>query len=237
MRPSNRAAGELRPISLERNVARYAEGSCLVKFGSTHVLCTASLEDKPPLWLRGQGRGWITAEYGMLPRATHTRAKREASSGRPSGRTQEIQRLIGRSLRAVTNLQALGERQITIDCDVLQADGGTRTAAITGSWIALRDCLKWMHGRSIIKDHPLRDHVAAVSCGISNGEAVLDLDYEEDCAAGADANFVMTGAGQLVEVQATAEAALFSEAELLSMLALARTGIAKLVELQKSAIG
>jgi ribonuclease PH len=237
MRPSNRAAGELRPISLERNVARYAEGSCLVKFGNTHVLCTASLEDKPPAWLRGQARGWITAEYGMLPRSTHARMKREVSSGRPSGRTCEIQRLIGRSLRAVTNLQALGERQITLDCDVLQADGGTRTAAITGGWVALHDCLKWMHGRSIIKNHPLRDHVAAVSCGISNGEAVLDLDYEEDSSAETDANFVITGAGQLVEVQATAEAALFTNAQLQDLLTLAKEGIAKLVELQKSAIG
>jgi len=237
MRPSKRAAGEMRPVSLERNVARFAEGSCLVKFGSTHVLCTASLEDKPPMWLRGQGRGWITAEYGMLPRATHTRTRREISSGKPSGRTQEIQRLIGRSLRAVTNLPALGERQITIDCDVLQADGGTRTAAITGSWVALNDCLKWMHGRSIIKDFPLRDHVAAVSCGIANGEAVLDLDYEEDSAAETDANFVMTGGGHLVEVQATAEAAVFTEDQLQSLLALAKTGIAALVDLQKSAIG
>jgi ribonuclease PH len=237
MRSSNRAAGELRPISLERNVARYAEGSCLVKFGNTHVLCTASLEDKPPAWLRGQGRGWITAEYGMLPRSTHTRTKREVSSGRPSGRTCEIQRLIGRSMRAVTNLQALGERQITLDCDVLQADGGTRTAAITGGWVALYDCLKWMHGRSITKNHPLRDHVAAVSCGISNGEAVLDLDYEEDSSAETDANFVITGAGQLVEVQATAEAALFTDAQLQDLLSLAKAGIAKLVELQKSAIG
>lgn len=211
MRPSKRAAGEMRPVTLERNVARYAEGSCLVKFGNTQVLCTASLEDKPPMWLRGQGRGWITAEYGMLPRATHVRTKREVSSGRPSGRTQEIQRLIGRSLRAVTNLPAMGERQITIDCDVLQADGGTRTAAITGSWVALHDCLKWMHARSIIKDFPLRDHVAAVSCGITQGETVLDLDYEEDSSAEIDANFVMTGAGLLVEVQATAEAAVFSE--------------------------
>ncbi len=237
MRPSKRAAGELRPVSLERNVARYAEGSCLVKFGQTHVLCTASLEDKPPAWLRGQGRGWITAEYAMLPRATHTRTRREVTSGKPSGRTQEIQRLIGRSLRAVTNLQALGERQITLDCDVLQADGGTRTASITGAWVALHDCLKWMHGRSIIKDHPLRDHVAAISCGISNGEAVLDLDYEEDSAAETDANFVMTGAGSLVEVQATAEAAVFTEAQLQDLLALAKSGIAKLVELQKSAAG
>jgi ribonuclease PH len=236
MRPSKRAAGELRPVSLERNVARYAEGSCLVKFGQTHVLCTASLEDKPPPWLRGQARGWITAEYAMLPRATHTRTRREVTSGKPSGRTQEIQRLIGRSLRAVTNLPALGERQITLDCDVLQADGGTRTASITGAWVALHDCLKWMHGRSIIKDLPLRDHVAAVSCGISNGEAVLDLDYEEDSVAETDANFVMTGAGSLVEVQATAEAAVFTDAQLHDLIALAKIGIATLVELQKSAI-
>jgi ribonuclease PH len=236
MRPSHRATDELRPVTLERNVARYAEGSCLVRFGSTHVLCTASLEDKPPAWLRGQGRGWISAEYAMLPRATHTRTKREVASGKPSGRTQEIQRLIGRSLRAVTNLQALGERQITLDCDVLQADGGTRTAAITGAWVALHDCLKWMHGRSIVKEHPLRDHVAAISCGISNGTAVLDLDYEEDSAAETDANFVMTGKGSLVEVQATAEAAVFDDNQLLAMIALAKGGIAKLVELQKAAV-
>jgi ribonuclease PH len=236
MRPSKRAADELRPVTFERNVARYAEGSCLVKFGATHVLCTASLEDKPPAWLRGQGRGWVSAEYAMLPRATHTRTKREVASGKPSGRTQEIQRLIGRSLRAVTNLQALGERQITLDCDVLQADGGTRTAAITGAWVALHDCLKWMHGRSVIKDHPLRDHVAAVSCGISNGNVVLDLDYEEDSAAETDANFVMTGKGSLVEVQATAEAAVFDEGQLQALLALAKGGIAKLVELQKAAV-
>jgi ribonuclease PH len=236
MRPSKRAAGELRPVTLERKAARYAEGSCLVKFGETHVLCTASLEDKPPAWLRGQGRGWITAEYAMLPRATHTRTRRESASGKQSGRTHEIQRLIGRSLRAVTNLQALGERQITLDCDVLQADGGTRTASITGAWVALHDCLKWMHGRSIIRDHPLRDHVAAISCGISNGEAVLDLDYEEDSAAETDANFVMTGAGSLVEVQATAEAAVFTDAQLQELIALAKIGIGKLVELQKCAI-
>jgi ribonuclease PH len=236
MLPSQRAAGEMRPVSLERNVARFAEGSCLVKFGQTHVMCTASLEDKPPAWLRGQGRGWITAEYGMLPRATKTRTKREASAGRPSGRTQEIQRLIGRSLRAVTNLAAMGERQISIDCDVLQADGGTRTAAITGSWVALHDCLKWMHSRSIIKDFPLRDHVAAVSCGIAQGEPVLDLDYEEDSCAETDANFVMTGGGLLVEVQATAEGAAFTEAQLASLLALAKEGIAALVALQKTAI-
>jgi ribonuclease PH len=237
MRPSKRAYDELRPVTLERNVARYAEGSCLVKFGQTHVLCTASLEDKPPAWLRGQGRGWVSAEYAMLPRATHTRTRRESSSGKPSGRTQEIQRLIGRSLRAVTNLQALGERQITLDCDVLQADGGTRTASITGAWVALHDCLKWMHGRSIIKDHPLRDHVAAVSCGIAAGEALLDLDYEEDSVAETDANFVMTGSGALVEVQATAEAAVFNEAQLQAMLGLAKAGIRTLVQLQKATIG
>ena len=218
MRPSNRAPNALRPVSLERKVARYAEGSCLVKFGGTHVLCTASLEDKPPPWLRGQGRGWITAEYAMLPRATHTRTRREVSSGKPSGRTHEIQRLIGRSLRAVTNLQGMGERQITIDCDVIQADGGTRTASITGAWIALRDCLDWMRSRSILKDSPLRDHVAAVSCGIYQGTPVLDLDYAEDSEAQTDANFVIAGSGALVEVQASAEGAVFSEAELASMM-------------------
>ncbi len=237
MRPSNRAPGELRQVSLERRVARYAEGSCLVKFGGTHVLCTASLEDKPPSWLRGQGRGWITAEYAMLPRATHTRSKREVSSGKQSGRSQEIQRLIGRSLRAVTNLQIMGERQITIDCDVLQADGGTRTASITGAWVALNDCLDWMRSRSIVKDNPIRDHVAAVSCGIYRGTAVVDLDYAEDSEAQTDANFVMSGDGALVEVQASAEGAVFSEAELATMMALAKVGIAGLVTLQKQALG
>lgn len=236
MRPSQRAPDQMRQVIIERNVARYAEGSCLIKFGETHVLCTASLEDKPPLWLRGQGRGWVTAEYAMLPRATHTRTRREIAAGRPSGRTQEIQRLIGRSLRAVTDLQALGERQITIDCDVLQADGGTRTASITGGWVALRECLKWMHARSILKEIPLRDHVAAISCGISNGEAVLDLDYAEDSAAQTDANFVITGSGSLVEVQATAEAAVFSEADFNTMLGLARKGVTELIALQKQAI-
>jgi len=236
MRPSNRAPNELRKITIERNVARYAEGSCLIKFGETHVLCTASLEDKPPMWLRGQGRGWVTAEYAMLPRATHSRTRRESTSGKQSGRTQEIQRLIGRSLRAVTNLQALGERQITLDCDVIQADGGTRTAAITGAWIALHDCTRWMRSRSIIKDNPLKDHVAAVSCGMSKGVAVLDLDYAEDSAAETDANFVLTGSGGLVEIQATAEAAVFSEDELQAMLNLAKHGIGQLVEFQKAAI-
>ena len=237
MRPSHRAPDALRPVSLERKVARYAEGSCLVKFGSTHVLCTASLEDKPPPWLRGQGRGWITAEYAMLPRATHTRTRREVSSGKPSGRTQEIQRLIGRSLRAVTNLPAMGERQITIDCDVIQADGGTRTASITGAWIALHDCLDWMRSRSIVKENPLRDHVAAISCGIWQGTPVLDLDYAEDSEAQTDANFVIAGSGALVEVQASAEGAVFSEAELAAMMSLAKAGVADLVALQKQALG
>ncbi|HKN27511.1 MAG TPA: ribonuclease PH [Roseiarcus sp.] len=236
MRPSKRAADEMRKVSFERGVARYAEGSCLVRFGDTHVLCAASLEDKPPPWLRGQGRGWVTAEYAMLPRATLTRSKRESSTGRVSGRTQEIQRLIGRSLRAVVDLPRLGERQITIDCDVLQADGGTRTASITGAWVALRDCLDWMVQRSILKDTPLRDHVAAVSCGVIAGEAVIDLDYVEDSTADTDANFVMTGSGGLVEVQGSAEGAPFSESDLLRMMALARGGIGRLVALQKAAI-
>jgi len=236
MRPSKRAANEMRKVMFERGVARYAEGSCLVRFGDTHVLCAASLEEKPPPWLRGQGRGWVTAEYSMLPRATSTRTKRESSIGRVSGRTQEIQRLIGRSLRAVVDLPRLGERQITIDCDVLQADGGTRTASITGAWIALRDCLNWMTQRSILRDSPLKDHVAAVSCGVVGGEALIDLDYAEDSTAETDANFVMTGSGGLVEVQGSAEGAPFSEAELLQMIALARVGIGQLVGLQKAAL-
>ncbi|MBY6242173.1 ribonuclease PH [Methylosinus sp. Sm6] len=236
MRPSKRAPDEMRPVSFERGVARYAEGSCLVKFGNTHVLCAATLEDKPPPWLRGQGRGWVTAEYAMLPRATHTRTRRESSSGKPSGRTQEIQRLIGRSLRAVTHLPALGERQVVVDCDVLQADGGTRTAAISGAWLALHDCFQWMRSRSIIKENPLRDHVAAVSCGVGDGGPVIDLDYDEDSTAKTDANFVITGAGGLVEVQATAEAAVFSETDLSAMLALARAGVEQLISLQKAAL-
>ena len=236
MRPSNRAADALRPVSLERGIARYAEGSCLIKFGYTHVLCAASLEERPPPWLRGQGKGWVTAEYAMLPRATHERTRREVTSGKPSGRTQEIQRLIGRSLRTVTNLQLLGERQITVDCDVLQADGGTRTAAITGAWVALRDCIEWMRARGMLKGEVLKDHVAAVSCGIVGGETLLDLEYTEDSNAGTDANFVMTGSGGIVEVQGTAETAPFSEAEFLKLMNLARGGIATLVEAQKRAI-
>ena len=236
MRPSQRAPDEMRPVSFERGVARYAEGSCLVKFGNTQVLCAASLEDKPPPWLRGQGRGWVTAEYSMLPRATHTRTRRESSAGKLTGRTQEIQRLIGRSLRAVTNLSALGERQIVIDCDVIQADGGTRTASITGAWLALRDCLEWMRSRSIVKESPLRDHVAAISCGIFNATPVIDLDYAEDSIAETDANFVITGSGGLVEIQATAEVAVFSPDELSAMLALAQKGVGDLVALQKAAL-
>jgi ribonuclease PH len=235
MRPSKRAPDEMRKVSFERGVARFAEGSCLVRVGETHVLCTASLEDKPPPWLRGQGRGWVTAEYAMLPRATSTRTRRESTTGKVSGRTQEIQRLIGRSLRAVVDLPRLGERQITIDCDVLQADGGTRTASITGAFLAMRDCLTWMAGRSILKDIPLKDHVAAVSCGVHQGETVLDLDYAEDSTAETDANFVITGSGGLVEVQGSAEGAPFSEAQLLGMLALARHGVADLIKLQKAA--
>jgi ribonuclease PH len=201
----------LRKVTIERAVARYAEGSCLVRFGDTHVLCAASLEDTPPPWLRGQGRGWVTAEYAMLPRATSTRTRRESTTGKVSGRTQEIQRLIGRSLRSVVNLKALGERQITIDCDVIQADGGTRTASITGAWIALFDCIAWMKTRDMISDEVLRDHIAAISCGVCSGVAVLDLDYAEDSQAETDANFVLTGSGNIVEVQATAEKVPFSE--------------------------
>ncbi|MEH3144453.1 MAG: ribonuclease PH [Methylobacterium frigidaeris] len=236
MRPSKRAPDELRKVTLERDVARYAEGSCLVTFGNTKVLCTASLEERGPPWLRGSGKGWITAEYSMLPRATHERNRREVNSGKPSGRTQEIQRLIGRSLRAVVNLPAVGERQIVVDCDVLQADGGTRTASITGAWVALHDCFAWMRGRSIISVDPMRDHVAAVSCGIHKGTPVLDLDYDEDSAADTDANFVITGSGGIVEVQGTAEVKPFSEDEFLGLLRLAKAGAAQLVALQKQAV-
>jgi ribonuclease PH len=236
MRPSRRQPDELRAISLERGVVKYAEGSCFVKFGDTHVLVTASLEDRLPPWLKGQARGWITAEYGMLPRATLERTRREASAGKQNGRTVEIQRLIGRSLRSVVDLVALGERQITVDCDVIQADGGTRTAAITGAWVALSDCLTWMRQREMLKNDPLRDHIAAVSCGIFDNMAVLDLDYAEDSEADTDANFVMTGKGNIVEIQGTAEKTPFTEEQFLALLALARCGIGKLVELQKIAV-
>ena len=238
MRPSRRQVDELRPVSLERAVVKYAEGSCFVKFGDTHVLVTASLEERLPPWLKGQGRGWVTAEYGMLPRATSERTRREAASGKQGGRTVEIQRLIGRSLRSVIDLQALGERQITIDCDVIQADGGTRTASITGAWVALADCIAWMKTRDMFKtQNPvLRDHIAAVSCGVYKNTAVLDLDYAEDSEADTDANFVMSGAGNIVEIQATAEKTPFSEDQLLALLSLARKGIEKLVGLQKIAV-
>ncbi len=233
MRPSKRKPDELRPVSIDRAVSMHAEGSCLIKFGNTHVHCTASLEERLPPWLKGQGRGWVTAEYGMLPRATTDRTRRESTVGHPSGRTQEIQRLIGRSLRAVVDLQKLGERQISIDCDVIQADGGTRTAAITGAWVALYDCLQWMRARDMVRDGVLRDHVAAVSCGIYKGETVLDLDYPEDSSAEADANFVMTGSGGIVEIQATAETKPFARETFDELVALARKGIAELVSLQK----
>ncbi len=236
MRPSRRQPDELRPVTLDRGVVKYAEGSCFVKFGDTHVLVTATLEERLPPWLKGQARGWITAEYGMLPRATSERTRREASNGKQSGRTLEIQRLIGRSLRTIVNLEALGERQVTVDCDVIQADGGTRTAAITGAWVALHDCLAWMKTRQMLRGEAMRDHVAAISCGIHNGVPVLDLDYAEDSTADTDANFVMTGNGGLVEVQGTAEKKPFSEEELLTLLALARKGVTKLVDLQKLAV-
>src|ERR1700732_434753 len=236
MRPSRRQPDELRPVSLERGVVKFAEGSCFVRFGDTHVLVTATLEDRLPPWLKGQARGWITAEYGMLPRATLERSRREATAGKQGGRTVEIQRLIGRSLRAVTDLEALGERQITIDCDVIQADGGTRTASITGAWVALHDCVSWMKTREIIRTAPLREHVAAISCGICAGTAVLDLDYAEDSGADNDANFVLTGSGGVVEIQTTAEKTPFTEAQLLVLLGLARKGIGKLIDLQKIAV-
>ena len=229
-RPSKRAPDAMRAVSLERNFSRHAEGSCLVRFGDTHVLCTASLEERVPPWLRGQGRGWVTAEYAMLPRATHTRGRRDRNGA--SGRTQEIQRLIGRSLRAVADLEALGEYQISLDCDVIQADGGTRTASITGAWVALHDCIEWMRARQMVTRTVLKDRVAAVSCGLYEGAAVLDLDYPEDSEAEADANFVMTGAGGIVEIQGTAEADPFTEEQFAELMALARKGIGELTRLQ-----
>jgi ribonuclease PH len=236
MRPSKRAPDAMRAVTLERGVVKYAEGSCLVAFGDTRVLVTASLDERVPPWMKGKGNGWVTAEYGMLPRATHERNRREAAQGKQGGRTIEIQRLVGRALRAVVDLHAMGERQVTIDCDVIQADGGTRTAAITGAWVALNDCFAWMKARNMIFSAPLRDHVAAVSCGVVKGTPVLDLDYEEDSSAHTDANFVLTGAGKLVEVQATAERDPFTEEQLGALIALARKGCAELVAKQKAAI-
>ncbi|WP_207455684.1 ribonuclease PH [Azospirillum sp. SYSU D00513] len=237
MRPSGRANDQLRSISLEPGFSKHAEGSCMVRFGDTHVLCTASVDEGVPRFLKNTGLGWVTAEYGMLPRSTHSRTDREAARGKQSGRTQEIQRLIGRALRAVTDRSAMGEKQIKIDCDVIQADGGTRTAAITGSFVALHLAFQHLMRIGALKTMPLADHVAAVSCGLHQGAAVLDLDYAEDSKAGADANFVLTGRGGIVEIQGTAEDRPFSEAQFLELLALARKGIGELVELQKAAIG
>ena len=237
MRPSGRSLDQLRKIELVVNFAKHAEGSCLVKFGDTHVLCTASLDEKVPPFLKGSGKGWVTAEYGMLPRSTHSRTDREAAKGKQSGRTQEIQRLIGRALRAVTDMKGFGERQIKLDCDVIQADGGTRTAAITGSYVALYHCFQFMKEMGVVKTIPLTDQVAAVSCGLYEGKAVLDLDYAEDSKAEADANFVLTGKGGIVEIQGTAEKDPFTEAQFMELLGLARKGIGELTILQKQALG
>ncbi len=237
MRSGNRSAEQLRPVRLTRAYTRHAEGSVLVEFGDTKVLCTASVEDRVPGFLRGQGRGWVTAEYGMLPRATHTRGEREAARGKQSGRTQEIQRLIGRALRAVIDLPALGENTIHVDCDVLQADGGTRTASITGAFVAVHDALSWMRGKGMIATLPVKDFVAAVSVGLVEGLPMLDLDYAEDSSCQTDMNVVMTGAGRFVEVQGTAEGEPFARAELDQLLAIAGRGIAELVAQQRRALG
>lgn len=236
MRPSGRKLSELRPISIETGVMGHAEGSCLIRVGGTHVLCSASIEDKPPPFLRGTGQGWVTAEYGMLPRATHSRNRREAASGKQSGRTQEIQRLIGRSLRAGVDRLALGERQIVIDCDVIQADGGTRTAAISGAWVALRLAVDGLLGKGAIKEDPIIAKVGAVSCGIYQGTPVLDLDYPEDSAADADANFVLIEGGRIAEAQATAEGAPYDEEALLRLLRLARMGCERIFAAQEAAV-
>ncbi|MCY3830705.1 MAG: ribonuclease PH, partial [Rhodospirillaceae bacterium] len=232
-----RARDAMREVTLEPGWAGHAEGSCLVRFGGTHVLCAASVIERVPPFLRNSGRGWVTAEYGMLPRSTHSRTDREAARGKQSGRTQEIQRLIGRSLRAVTDLEGFGERQITVDCDVLRADGGTRTAAITGAWVALHQAFGWLIGEGEIDETPLTGQVAAVSCGIYQGETVLDLDYAEDSACQADANFVLSGDGGLIEVQATAEDRPFAERQFDELLALAKQGVGELCALQRAAVG
>ena len=236
MRPSNRTPDQLRTVTLETGVTRYAEGSCMVSFGHTKVLVTASVEEKVPGWMRNTGKGWVTAEYGMLPRATHTRGRREAAAGKQSGRTQEIQRLIGRSLRAVVDLEALGERQVVVDCDVIQADGGTRTASITGAWVAMAIAFKKMVEAGTLTKSPILDQVAAVSCGIYNDVAVLDLDYDEDSTAEADSNYVLTGDGNIVEIQATGEKRGFSRAEFDQLFALAEKGCTELFALQKDAV-
>ncbi len=237
MRPSGRKLNQMRPVSIETGVMRHAEGSCLIKIGDTHVLCSATIEDRPPPFLKNTGLGWVTAEYGMLPRATNSRTRREAAAGKQSGRTQEIQRLIGRALRAGVDRSALGERQIVVDCDVIQADGGTRCASITGGWVALRMAVNSLLASGAIISDPIMDHVAAVSCGIYAGQPVLDLDYPEDSSAGTDGNFVMTGRGRLIEVQMSAEGATFARDEMLGLLDLAEAGSAELVAAQKAALG
>jgi ribonuclease PH len=236
MRPSGRAPDQLREIALETSVSRYAEGSCLAKFGQTHVLCTASVEQGVPGWLKGQGRGWVTGEYGMLPRATHTRGRREAAQGKQSGRTQEIQRLIGRSLRSVVDLKALGDRTIMLDCDVIQADGGTRTAAITGAWVALARACNYLVEEKVLKATPITGQVAAISCGVFEGAAILDIDYAEDSNAEVDCNFVMAGDGRLIEIQATGEQRPFTDLEFSELMRLAKLGCGKLFDLQRAAI-
>ncbi|MBL6946773.1 MAG: ribonuclease PH [Rhodospirillales bacterium] len=237
MRPSGRAADQIREVSLEPDVSKHAEGSCLVRLGDTHVLCTATVEQRVPRWLKGTGKGWVTAEYGMLPRATNTRTDREAARGKQSGRTQEIQRLIGRSLRTITDLKAINEMQVRVDCDVLQADGGTRTASITGAYVALHRAFSKLVNLGLLANMPLKDEVAAVSCGIFKGQAVLDLDYEEDSTAETDANFVLTGRGTIIEVQATAEAEPMTDAQLNELLELARKGTTDLAALQRKVLG
>jgi ribonuclease PH len=237
MRPSGRAADQLREVTLETAVSRYAEGSCLAKFGQTHVLCTASVEQGVPGWLKGQGRGWVTAEYGMLPRATHTRGRREAAQGQQSGRTQEIQRLVGRSLRSVTDLKLLGDRTVTLDCDVIQADGGTRTAAITGAWVALAKACAYLVEEGVLKQTPVIGQVAAISCGVYGPAPVLDLDYAEDSSAEVDANFVLAGDGRLIEVQATGEKRPFSDEEFAELIRLAKLGCGQLFAAQTRALG
>jgi ribonuclease PH len=237
MRPSGRAADQMRPIAIETEYTIHAEGSVLVSFGNTKVLVTASVDEKVPSWMRGKGAGWVTAEYGMLPRATHTRGSREAAKGKQSGRTQEIQRLIGRSLRAVVDMKKLGERQIIIDCDVIQADGGTRTASISGAWVAMRLAVDKLLAANTIAEDPIEDKVGAISCGICDGTPVLDLDYDEDSTAEADGNFVLTGKGRIVEVQASAEGATYDEEGLLRLLRLARIGCGEIFAAQDRATG
>jgi ribonuclease PH len=237
MRPSGRAPDQLRDVTLEIGVSRYAEGSCLARFGQTHVLCTASVEQGVPGWLKGQGRGWVTGEYGMLPRATHTRGRREAAQGKQSGRTQEIQRLIGRSLRSVVDLKLLGDRTITLDCDVIQADGGTRTAAITGAWVAMARACKYLVDEKVIKESPVTGQVAAISCGVFSGVPVLDLDYAEDSSAEVDANFILSGDGRMIELQATGEQRPFSDEEFSELMRLAKLGCSQLFDKQRAAIG